>query len=132
MKEQETNNNKIQNNIQPGNQGNNKIQNKSHPNNVATFKNTKIFDLNERLLVFAKRILGRCKQLPRLPECEGIRRQLADAGTSIGANFEEADAALTKKDFINKANISRKEAKETRFWLRVIGGIFIYLFLVLG
>ena len=104
---------------------NNKIQNKSQPENMGTLENKKIYDLNERLLVFARRILGICKQLPRLPECEGVRRQLADAGTSIGANFEEADAALTKKDFINKTNISRKEAKETRFWLRGISGIFI-------
>ncbi|KPJ65368.1 hypothetical protein AMJ44_10425 [candidate division WOR-1 bacterium DG_54_3] len=65
------------------------------------------------------------RMLPKIPECEGIRRQLADAGTSIGANFEEADGALSKKDFINKVGIARKEAKETRFWLRTISGVFI-------
>lgn len=98
------------------------IQNKSQLENPG---NSKVFDLRERLLIFARRILQICKMLPRIPECDGIRKQLADAGTSIGANFEEADGALSKKDFINKVGISRKEAKETRFWLRTISGIFI-------
>ncbi len=82
-------------------------------------------DLRERLLRFAKRILQICRLLPRLPECEGIRKQLGNAGTSVGANFEEADGALTKKDFINKAGVARKEAKETRYWLRVISGEYL-------
>ncbi len=86
---------------------------------------TKIPDLRERLLKFAKRILQICKLLPKLPECEGIRKQLGNAGTSVGANFEEADGALTKKDFINKVGVARKEAKETRYWLRVISGDYI-------
>jgi four helix bundle protein len=85
----------------------------------------KVYDLRERLLIFSKRILQICKNLPKIPECEGIRRQLADAATSVGANFEEADGALTKKDFVNKVGISRKEAKETRYWLRVISGTYI-------
>ncbi|MGB9613592.1 MAG: four helix bundle protein [Candidatus Margulisiibacteriota bacterium] len=100
------------------------IQNKSKPR-VEPQTSNKVYDLRERLLIFAKRILQICKMLPRIPECEGIRRQLADAGTSIGANFEEADGALTKKDFINRVGISRKEAKETRFWLRTISGTFV-------
>ena len=96
--------------------------------NKSQFQNTKIkkkHDLRDRLFKFAKRILKISKSLPRLPECENVRRQLAAAGTSIGANFEEADGALTKKDFVNKTGISRKEAKETRFWLKTIDGTFI-------
>lgn len=77
------------------------------------------------MLVFAKRILKISRSLPKIRECDGIRRQLADAGTSIGANFEEADGALSKRDFINKTGIARKEAKETRFWLRTVSGLFI-------
>ena len=57
-----------------------------------------------------------------MTDYDGPRRQLINAATSIGANFEEADGALTKKDFINKLSISRKEAKETRYWLKVING----------
>jgi len=75
-------------------------------------------------LIFSKRILQICKLLPRIPECDGIRKQLASAGTSIGANFEEADGAITKKDFINKVAIARKEAKETKYWLQIINSIY--------
>jgi four helix bundle protein len=61
-----------------------------------------------------------CKKLPLGIECEVLRKQLFKAGTSIGANYEEADGALTKKDFINKVAIARKEAKETKYWLRMV------------
>lgn len=102
-----------------------KIQNNSQIPNPKSQNRYGSCDLRERLLKFAKRILQICRILPRIPECEGVRKQLANAGTSIGANWEEADGALTKKDFINKTSISRKEAKETRYWLRVISGDFL-------
>jgi four helix bundle protein len=82
-------------------------------------------DLQERLLAFSKEVSGLCDQLPSFPECDRIRRQLAGSASSIGANFEEADAALTKKNFINKAVIARKEAQECRFFLRLIAGTYI-------
>lgn len=85
----------------------------------------KPYDLHERLLLFGKRMLEICKMLPQYPECARIRGQLGGAGTSIGANYEEADGALTKKDFVNKVGISRKEAKETRFFLRTISGTYL-------
>jgi four helix bundle protein len=87
--------------------------------------NYKPYDLRERLLLFAKRILEICKRLPDNPECYRIRGQLGGAGTSVGANYEEADGTITKKDFVNKIVISRKEAKEVRFFLRVISGTYI-------
>jgi four helix bundle protein len=49
-----------------------------------------------------------------------IARQLLDAGTSIGANLEEASAAQSKPDFISKCSIASKEARETRYWLRLL------------
>ncbi|OGC21287.1 hypothetical protein A2291_06205 [candidate division WOR-1 bacterium RIFOXYB2_FULL_42_35] len=82
-------------------------------------------DLHYRLLRFAKKMLGICKSLPKIPECEAIRKQLAKSATSVGANYEKADGALTKKNFVNKIGISRKEAKEVKFWLRTIAGVFI-------
>ena len=85
----------------------------------------KTFDLRERLLKFSKRILGIVKMLPRSPECDVIRKQLVAAGTSIGANYEEADGAISKRDFTHKMAISRKEANETKYWLKVISGEFI-------
>lgn len=102
-----------------------KIQLEAMNINIESKNGQKVYDLRERLLIFAKRILQICKNLPKTPECQGIRKQLADADTSVGANFEEADGTLTKKDFINKVGISRKEAKETRYWLKVISGTYL-------
>ena len=82
----------------------------------------KIYDLKERTFTFAQRILEVVEQLPKKSQCEIIRKQLTKAGTSIGANVEEADGTITKKDFVNKMVISRKEAKEARYWLRLISG----------
>ena len=85
----------------------------------------KVYNIRERLYIFSKRILEICRALPASQECDVIRKQLSKAGTSIGANFEEADGALTKKDFINKVAIARKEAKETKYWLRLITGTYV-------
>ena len=87
--------------------------------------NSKPYDLRERLFLFAKRTLEICKIIPNYPECNRIRGQLGGAGTSIGANFEEADGTLTKKDFVNKIANARKEAKEARFCLKLISGTYI-------
>ena len=76
-------------------------------------------------MVFAKRIVEIVRMLPRNPESDVIRKQLAASGMSIGANYEEADGAITKRDFLNKMAIARKEAKETKYWLRVISGSFL-------
>ena len=87
--------------------------------------NEKIYDLKERTFKFAQRILNIVEQLPKQSPCDIVRRQLAKAGTSIGANVEEADGTLTKKDFISKTVIARKEAKETRYWLRLMSGEYV-------
>ena len=87
--------------------------------------NERIYDLKERTFKFAPRMLDIVEQLPKESQCEVIRRQLAKSGTSIGANVEEADGTITKKDFVNKMVIARKEAKETRYWLRLISGKYI-------
>ncbi len=86
---------------------------------------TKIYNIKERTFKFAERVLDIVSMLPRKIECDIIRNQLAKSGTSIGANVEEADGALTRKDFINKMGISRKEAKESLYWLRLISGKYI-------
>ena len=83
------------------------------------------FDLRERLLKFSKRIIDVVKMLSRSPECDVLRKQLIAAGTSVGANYEEADGAITKRDFVHKLVIARKEAKETKYWLAVISGSFV-------
>ena len=89
------------------------------------YEASKPFDLRERTFLFARRILEIAAKLPRTPDCDVIRTQMVKAGTSVGANTEEADGASSKWDFRNKMSISRKEAKETRYWLRLISGKYL-------
>ena len=80
----------------------------------------KKYDIKERTFEFARRCV---KLYYFLYEQGGAGRvlapQLLRAGTSIGANLEEADAGQSKPDFIHKCSISLKEARETSFWLRL-------------
>jgi four helix bundle protein len=59
------------------------------------------------------------RKIPNNLEIVEYKKQLIRSSSSIGANLWEADAALTKKDFINKLVIARKEAKESHYWLRL-------------
>lgn len=77
-------------------------------------------DIQERTLDFGVQILKFSNKLPKTNSGNVLVKQLVRSGTSIGANMEEADGASSKKDFINKVIISRKEARETRYWLRLI------------
>ena len=86
---------------------------------------TKEYDIKDRTFKFAQRVLEIVVLLPKISECEIIKIQLTKAGTSVGANVEEADGALSKKDFINKMGIARREAKESIYWLRLISGRYI-------
>ena len=78
-------------------------------------------DLPERTMKFAVRVVKLCQALDRdSPAARTLSRQLLRAGTSIGANVEEAVAAQSKPDFISKQNIALKEARETLYWLRLL------------
>ena len=80
----------------------------------------KRFDLEDRTLQFATDVRGFVKQLPRsFGNTEDVR-QLLRASGSVGANYIEANEALSKKDFVMRIKISRKEAKECRYWLRLL------------
>jgi four helix bundle protein len=83
-------------------------------------KEDKIFDIRERSFQFALRIIEITNDLPRTLPLNIIRSQILKSGTSIGANIEEANGSISKRDFLNKAVIARKEAKETKYWLRII------------
>ena len=76
--------------------------------------------LRKRIYDFVIRIVNLVKELPNNLICNRIGGQLLDAGTSIGANFEEACAAFSKADFTYKLAIAKKEAYEANYWLRVI------------
>jgi four helix bundle protein len=77
-------------------------------------------ELKERTFKFAMSILQLATMLPGTDEASIVRRQLCKSGTSVGANVEEADASLTLNDLVYRVDVAFKEAKETRYWLRVI------------
>jgi four helix bundle protein len=80
----------------------------------------KPFDIHERLLGFACDVVGAAQFLhTRGPIGRALSYQLLAAGTSVGANSQEADGASSRSDFIAKLRIALKEAKETRFRLQV-------------
>lgn len=77
----------------------------------------------ERVALFGERIIQFAKKIPRgfnHPENNRLIDQLVGAGTSVGANYCEADDAVSGKDFKFKIGISRKESKETKFFLRMV------------
>ena len=83
-------------------------------------KNGQQFDIQERTFEFAVQMVKLVNRLPRTTAGVVIGRQVARSATSIGSNVEEADAAESKRDFIHKMSIAHKEARETRYWLRII------------
>jgi four helix bundle protein len=83
-------------------------------------RSPKPHDLEERTFRFAESVRGFVKQLPKtISNAEDVR-QLVRASGSVAANWIEADEALSKKDFLMRAKICRKEAKESRLFLRLI------------
>lgn len=83
-------------------------------------KNVRQIDIHDRIYKFVIRVIDFTKEIPRTPQNLPIVDQLVRSATSIGANDQEADGVLTKKDFIRCYVIVRKEAKETNYWLSVI------------
>jgi len=79
------------------------------------------YDLEERTAKFGEEIIRFAKRIPKRPETMPLITQLVKAGTSVGANYCEADDAHSKKDFHHKISICKKEARETKHWLRMIG-----------
>ena len=81
--------------------------------------NTK-YNLEERTAMFGENIIKFCKKVPRSPINDPLINQLVKAGTSVGANYSEADDAESKVDFRHKIGISKKEARECKHFLRMI------------
>lgn len=80
----------------------------------------KIFDLEERTAVFAENIIVLCRTLKIDAVNQRIISQVIGASGSIGANYCEATEAESKKDFVHKVTIAKKEVKETKHWLRLL------------
>jgi four helix bundle protein len=81
--------------------------------------NTK-YDIHERIYGFILRVIKLVNVLPKISSNSVIAPQLLRCVTSMGANDQEADGTLTKKDFIHCYTLVRKESKEANFWLRLI------------
>jgi len=79
--------------------------------------------LEERTRKFAVDIIRISSKLPDLPESRVIKNQLTKSGTSIGANYREANRARSRADFINRIKICESDASETQYWLAVISDI---------
>jgi four helix bundle protein len=87
---------------------------------MAEKPNPKLYDLEDRTLEFAKRVRAFVKKLPKTAANFEDIKQLVKASGSVGANYIEANEALSKKDFKVRIKICRKESKESRYWLRLV------------
>jgi four helix bundle protein len=76
--------------------------------------------LEKRTKIFAITIIKLSSSLPNTPEGRVIRNQITKSGTSIGANYREANRSRSKADFSNKISICESEASETSYWLELI------------
>ncbi len=76
--------------------------------------------LEKRTKKFAVSIIKLSAQLPDTTECKVVRNQVTKSGTSVGANYREANRARSKADFANKIKICESEANETVYWLEII------------
>lgn len=88
---------------------------------MSEIRNTKRYDLEDRTLQFAKDVRLFIKQLPKNINSIEDGKQVVRSSGSIGANYIEANEALSKKDFIMRIMICRKESKETCYWLELLG-----------
>ena len=89
-------------------------------NQAQNSNDKKKYDLEERTAQFGEAIIEPVKTFPKDPINSPLISQIVRAGTSIGANYMEADGAQSRKDFRHKISICKKESKETKHWLRMI------------
>ena len=82
----------------------------------------KIYDLEERTAEFGEDVIKLCKILKQDAITRPLISQLVRSATSIGANYMEANGASSRKDFRNKIHLCKKEAQETKHWLRMLSG----------
>jgi four helix bundle protein len=78
-----------------------------------------IYDLEERTARFGEAVIDFAKKMPRDPVTDRIVSQLVGAGTSVGGNYTEADDSVSKKEFLKCIGTCKKEARETKFFLRM-------------
>jgi len=86
---------------------------------MANIPSRKRYDLEDRTYIFTKRVIEYVNRLHKTVSSIEIGKQLVRSAGSVGANYIEANEALSKKDFMMRIKISRKEAKESSYWLRL-------------
>ena len=86
---------------------------------MTKIQNPKQFDLEDRTQKFAKKSIDYCKKIFKNIAHFEIAKQLIRSAGSVGANFIEANEALSRKDFTLRVKICRKEVKESRYWLNL-------------
>ena len=84
---------------------------------------TKKFDIYDRVFNFTVRAVKFLEKIPKSISSVEYGRQLVRSSGSMGANLEEADGALTKKDFVNRIGIARRETRESRHWLKLLSAL---------
>ncbi|HLD35374.1 MAG TPA: four helix bundle protein [Planctomycetota bacterium] len=82
--------------------------------------NERKYDLEERTAIFGENTIRFAYKIPSRPQTVSLIEQLVAAATSVGANYCEADDASSKKDFLYKISICKREARETKYWLRMV------------
>lgn len=80
----------------------------------------RIYDLEERTAKFGERVIALCRGVRRDPVTDPLVNQLVRSATSIGANYMEANGASSKRDFVNKIFICKKESQESKHWIRML------------
>ena len=87
---------------------------------MSKIQNKKAYDLEKRTESFAKDVRALIKAIPKTISNIEDGKQVVRSSGSVGANYIEANEALSKKDFIMRIKICRKESKESRYWLRLL------------
>lgn len=80
----------------------------------------RVYDLEERTALFGEAVIDFAKSVPQNSVTNRLISQLVGAGTSVGANYVEADDAVSKKEFLKNIGTCRKEARETKHFLRMM------------
>ncbi len=100
--------------------GKTQVLNNKSQININKQSTNKKYDLEERTFQFAKNVAIFCKTLPKTISNREYSEQVVAAPASVGANYIEANESLSKKDFVFRIKISRKESRESAFFLRLI------------
>ena len=89
-------------------------------NNKSQISNQKKFNIHERIFNFVIYVLKFLNELPKTSQNLIFINQITRSSTSIGANSQEADGSISTKEFVRCLTITRKETKETNYWLKII------------